>query len=264
YYATTIGGTIAFSTTGPDWTGTWNTTTVAPGTYTLTAVATDNGGATGTSAGIPITLVAAANTPPTVSITQPTANATFTVGNAVTLKATATDTNGSVTRVDYYATTITGTIAFSTTGPDWTGTWNTTAVAPGTYTLTAVATDNGGATGTSAGIPITLQAGAAQGLPAPWQTQDVGTVGLAGSATVAAGTYTLKGSGAGISGSSDAFLFAYQSLPGDGQIIARVTGIQSTQDFAKVGVMIREGLTPGARNASLMLTPSGLLYFQYR
>src|SRR6185436_9801660 len=142
--------------------------------------------------------------------------------------------------------------------------WNTTAVAPGTYTLTAVATDNGGATGTSAGIPITLQAGAAQGLPAPWQTQDVGTVGLAGSATVAAGTYTLKGSGAGISGSSDAFLFAYQSLPGDGQIIARVTGIQSTQDFAKVGVMIREGLTPGARNASLMLTPSGLLYFQYR
>src|SRR6185503_7273277 len=61
-----------------------------------------------------VTLNTGTNTPPTVSITQPAANATFTVGNAVTLKANATDSNGSVTRVDYYATTITGTIAFST------------------------------------------------------------------------------------------------------------------------------------------------------
>jgi regulation of enolase protein 1 (concanavalin A-like superfamily) len=198
-----------------------------------------------------------------VSITQPSSNASFTIGAPISLKANATDSNGSVVRVDYYATTISGPIAFSTIGPEWTATWNTSAIAPGSYTLTAVATDNGGATGTSTGIPITLVASNTP-VPPPWVTQDIGNVGLAGSAAFSAGTWTVNGSGANIAASADAFRFVYQTLPADGQIIARVASIQSTQEWTKVGLMIRDGLASNARNVSLLVTPSGYLYFQYR
>ena len=48
----------------------------APGTYTLTAVATDNQGATTTSLPVSIT-VAAANVPPVVAVTGPAEGATL-------------------------------------------------------------------------------------------------------------------------------------------------------------------------------------------
>ena len=52
------------------------------------------------------------------------------------------------------------------------------------------------------------------GLPAPWLTQDIGTVGLAGTASFQAGTgtYSVTGAGADIWGTADAFRFVYQPL----------------------------------------------------
>jgi len=46
-------------------------------------------------------------------------------------------------------------------------------------------------------------------------------VGVAGSATYASGTFTMKGSGTQIYGTADMMHFAYQSLSGDGAIVAR-------------------------------------------
>jgi len=60
------------------------------------------------------------------------------------------------------------------------------------------------------------------GLPSPWQNQDVGSTGLAGSASYSAGTFTVGGSGADIWGAADAFQYVYQPLGGDGQQIHRV------------------------------------------
>ena len=40
-----------------------------------------------------------------------------------------------------------------------------------------------------------------------------------------------------------------QTLDGDGEIVARVTGLQNTHGWAKAGVMIREDLTGGGRHA---------------
>jgi RHS repeat-associated protein len=87
-----------------------------------------------------------------------------------------------------------------------------------------------------------------QPLPTSWLNQDIGTVGVAGSATYASGVFTVKGAGQGISyGSfSDGIQFVYQPLSGDGTIVARVVSLQGS--FAQAGVMIRETLSPGATN----------------
>ncbi|MCX7804646.1 MAG: Ig-like domain-containing protein, partial [Planctomycetota bacterium] len=74
----------------------WNG--VAAGTYTLTAKATDNSGATTVSAAATIT-VNPANVPPTVSITSPSNGATFTAPADITINVTAADSDGTVAKV---------------------------------------------------------------------------------------------------------------------------------------------------------------------
>jgi N-acetylneuraminic acid mutarotase len=101
-------------------------------------------------------------------------------------------------------------------------------------------------------------------LPAPWLDQDIGNVGLAGSATQAANVYTVQGSGADIFDTSDAFHFVYQPLTGDGEIASRVTSVGSTDAWAKAGVMIRESLALDSSHAMMVLTPAQGSSFQDR
>ncbi len=141
------GASIGTSTTSPH-ALTWSN--VAAGSYTLTAVATDNQGATSTSAPVAIT-VAPPNAPPAVAISSPTSGATFTAPATVTVAADATDSDGTVASVTFYAN---GTsIGTDTTSP-FSVTWSN--VAAGSYTLTAVATDNQGASTTSAAVSVTV------------------------------------------------------------------------------------------------------------
>src|SRR5262249_7829919 len=79
-----------------------------------------------------------------------------------------------------------------------------------------------------------------QPLPSGWLDTDIGSVGLTGSATYSSGTFTVKAAGQGISGTADSMHFVYQSLTGDGAIVARVTNYSS--GAAQVRVMFRETL----------------------
>jgi glucose/arabinose dehydrogenase/regulation of enolase protein 1 (concanavalin A-like superfamily) len=101
-------------------------------------------------------------------------------------------------------------------------------------------------------------------LPNPWVNQDIGSVGIAGSANYANGTFNVQGSGADIADTSDAFHYVYQPLNGDGTITARVASMQNTDPPAKAGVMIRESLTPISRHALVALTASNETTFQHR
>lgn len=101
-------------------------------------------------------------------------------------------------------------------------------------------------------------------LPAGWTGADIGSVGVAGSASESSGTYTVSGSGADIWNSADAFQFVSQTLAGDGEIRARVTSQSNTNAFAKAGVMIRDGSGVGAVNALMAITPGNGFHFQSR
>ncbi|HYS27012.1 MAG TPA: Ig-like domain-containing protein [Vicinamibacterales bacterium] len=147
FAGTTLIGTDA---TGP-YSITWNN--VAAGSYSLTAVATDNGGATTTSAARTITVNGPPNQAPAVSLTAPANGATFTAPASITVSATASDTDGTIARVDFFAGT---TLIGSDTTSPYSITWNN--VPAGSYSLTAAATDNGGAGTTSAARTVTVAA----------------------------------------------------------------------------------------------------------
>ena len=125
--------------------------TPAVGLIVLTLRATDDDAAVTTSAAVSIT-VNAAPQPPTVSITSPSANATFTQGDPITVEATASDSDGTIQQVEILiGNTVVCTI---TTAPYRCEVMPTT----GNHQLTARAIDKQGVTATSAPVPITITA----------------------------------------------------------------------------------------------------------
>jgi len=96
----------------------------------------------------------AVNQPPTVSLTSPANNATFTAPATIALAATASDPENRMARVEFYSgTTLLGTA----TGSPYAFSW--TSVPAGSYSLTAVAYDADGARTTSAAVSVTVTTG---------------------------------------------------------------------------------------------------------
>jgi hypothetical protein len=98
-------------------------------------------------------VAASTNQPPSVSLTQPSAGASFTAPATITLSATAADPENQLSHVQFYSGSTL--LATDTTAP-YSFTWS--GVAAGTYTIKAVAADAGGLTKSSATITITVTA----------------------------------------------------------------------------------------------------------
>ena len=145
------GGQLLGSDASTPFSATWSN--VPAGSYSLTAVATDDGGATSASQPVTVTVGAPANKPPTVSLSTPAASGSFTAPASMSIAANAVDADGTVTKVDFFAN---GQLVGSDTTTPYSVTWS--SVAAGTYNLTAVATDNAGATATSQPVTITVAA----------------------------------------------------------------------------------------------------------
>src|SRR3569833_1245998 len=119
-------------------------TNTSPTSFALNGTACNSGGGTPT------------NTPPTVSLTSPTASQTFAAGAAVSLAATASDSDGTVAHVDFR---VDGNLVNSdTTSPFG---FSATGLAAGTHTVTATAVDNWGAS--SATPAVTFSVGTTAG-----------------------------------------------------------------------------------------------------
>ena len=76
--------------------------------------------------------------------------------------------------------------------------------------------------------------------------------------------FTVAGAGADIWDTTDAFQYVSQTTSGDVQVVARVTAIQNTQQWAKAGVMLRQALTANAAHVLLDVTPGGTVEFMTR
>jgi hypothetical protein len=122
-------------------------TPTAVGAYSLTAVATDNGGNQTTSATIVVNV--GNPDPPVVAIISPINGSGITINATQTIRATASSANGTVASVQFFAN---GAPIGTASAAPFDVTWTPTVA--GTYRLTAVATDNIGTQTTSA--PVTV------------------------------------------------------------------------------------------------------------
>ena len=104
----------------------------------------------------------------------------------------------------------------------------------------------------------------AQSLPSGWTAQDIGSVGAGGWASGSGSSYFVAGAGADIWGSSDGFHFAYRTLNGDGEIVARVDNIDYAHAWSKAGVMMRESLRADAAHAYALVSAGKGTAFQRR
>ena len=146
-----------------------------------------------------------------------------------------------------------------TSGPAWLNVANDGTLggtppvgSAGTNNFTVRATDLAGAFGEAA-LSIEIQGAT---LPLPWDDLTIGGGNLAGSTTFSGGIYTASGSGV-LTGRNDSFGFTWQTLSGDGEIIARVNALQDTGTSSRVGVMIRDTLATNSRHVFMGLTGSG-------
>jgi len=115
-------------------------------------------------------------------------------------------------------------------------------------------------------LPLSLFATASAGdeLPAPWQGADVGAVGLSGSANQGSdGGLFINGAGSDIWGTADSFHFVYQPFL-DGEIGSNPPSLENTNQFAKIGLMIRESLDPGSPHVILDVKPDNSVEFMTR
>jgi hypothetical protein len=113
------------------------------------------------------------NLPPSVSLTSPQSNASFTPNSSIGLTATATDPDGSITKVEFYQDN--NKVGESTSAP-YSATWSN--VPSGNFTLTALAYDDAGAAVRSTGVAIAV-AGATPGpSPTPGSTDKVRVISL--------------------------------------------------------------------------------------
>jgi len=105
------------------------------------------------------------------------------------------------------------------------------------------------------------------GLPPGWSDADIGSPGLAGSASYASGGWTVTGGGADIWGTADQFNFVSTNFTGDGTMIVQVTSLQNSNPssgWSKAGLMFRNDSTAGSVNVIIVATAGQGVSFQWR
>jgi hypothetical protein len=144
-----VNGALQATDTATPYLYSWNTSSLAAGTYTLTAKAYDAANNVGQSSSVNVTVVKD-TTAPTASISSPVSGST--VSGTLTLNATAADNIG-VSKIELYAN---GTLLTAGNVSPLSYAWNTSAVANGSYTIIAKAYDAAGNVGQSSNVTVTV------------------------------------------------------------------------------------------------------------
>lgn len=93
----------------------------------------------------------------------------------------------------------------------------------------------------------------------------IGSATPPGSQTPAGNGLNISGGGSDIGGTSDQYQFSYLQRTGDFDVKVRLDSLSRADAWSEAGMLVREALTPGARSASVMATPSiSGCYFQAR
>jgi uncharacterized repeat protein (TIGR01451 family) len=94
-------------------------------------------------------------------------------------------------------------------------------------------------------------------MPSGWQSTEIGAPITAGTADYSSSSqsFYLDGSGADEYGANDQSHFVYQTLSGDGSIVARIRYQTNSSSWAKAGLMIRQSTAAGAPFVDALVTP---------
>lgn len=209
-----------------------------------------------------ISYTAANSAPPAIVLAAPADGASYTAPASISLAATVAPNGHTLSKVQFYNDLTL--LAEDPTAP-YTFDWSN--VGTGSYSLSARLVYDGGDSLASAPVGVTVTAAPEQppvaALPAPWQTADVGDVGLAGKASISEGLYSVSGAG-NLNGTGDSFRFLYEPLSGDGEIRAQLVSVQDTGANARAGLMMRETLSPGSQYGFMGCSADGAMCWQYR
>lgn len=212
--------------------GTFSRSDLQAGTHTITARCTDPGGQVGT-ASMTLTISPPINTPPVVSISSPSNNASFIWGTSITFSGSANDTqSGNLSASLVWLSGVQGQIG---TG----ATVSTSNLVVGTHTITARCTDAGNLTGT-ASITITIT-------PSPINSPPTVII-----TSPANGSSSVFGTQVNFSGSA--------SDTQDGNVTSLIVWTSSIQGQLGVGgLVLRSDLAIGNHAITARVIDSGLL-----
>jgi hypothetical protein len=234
--------------------------TAATGTVTVTITGTSGNLSNATT--ISITVIAA----PNYTLSASPNSLTVMQGGSGTSTITVTPQNGFTGNVGMSAAGLPSGVSASFNPTSTTSTSSLTLTASSTAvtgTVTVTVTGTSGNLSKTATISLTVRL--VSTLPSVWTDGDIGSTGVAGSASYANGVFTVAGAGAQIYGTADAFHFLYQPLSGDGTVVARVVSLQGGSGSVSAGVMIRNTLDAGSVNAKTADWRSyGGIYFDVR
>ena len=91
-----------------------------------------------------------------------------------------------------------------------------------------------------------------------WQSEDLGFNGVGGYTDINSGVFTVAGSGYDLDViTEDSGQFVYQTLKGNGEIIAHVASLDNDGGWAGSGVMMRESLAATSRAVSIVNSTAG-------
>jgi chitodextrinase len=152
------GANLGAEVTTPPYTVSWLTTAASPGAHALTAVARDAAGNRTTSTAVTVTVAGGDTTPPTVSITGPTAGAS--VAGTVSVTATAADNIG-VAGVQFQLDG--ANLGAEVTTAPYSVSWTSTTTTNATHALTAIARDAAGNRTTSTAVNVAVANGGGGG-----------------------------------------------------------------------------------------------------
>lgn len=186
-------------------------------------------------------------------------NSQYQEGSFVDLAAVAAANNGgSIAKVEFYNGS--ELVGVADTAPYC---CSVAGLKDGTYFISARAYDNDGTATQSTAVQIHVNNTA--GTPG-YVSEDIGTPGVQGSASLKNGTLTVKGSGklGGSEGSvkgtlpanamADDFHYVYQALSGDGEIVAKLADITALDNHALNALMIRETNSASSNAVSLAMS----------
>ena len=181
---------------------------------------------------------------PDISLTAPADNAVLPSNKPVVITAQVSD-DDDISKVEFYnddviiGTVETAPYEISVDLPD------------GTYNISAKATDSQG--NATQSFASTIHINDAQTLNDGWESIDIGSPAIPGNAVMNGNTATIKGSGK-LQAASDSFRYAYTTLEGNGEIIAKVDEMTPVDNHAFAGLMIRDNLDVDSQTAAVGLS----------